>query len=412
MLRSIWAGRAPLSSWLSRRPLTAGLSASAASTTSTAPPYVQHVRIKLRRRWRNAAIGASVMYVCWSAYFSRVVVPPLADHIEEDGAPIFVPFPFTFKVVESRPYKGTDPEWQTYIRIAKDRELLLKIRNDLLETVRAAAEANPILTHRCGRQMKVRKHWLDLDFPYRPPPKVTRNGLMLTAEGLEYVEAEVDHVTMMRISRALWPEPVALSASSFVTTLLRQNVHNVARFFGFEPSENDPSAVFRSFAAKHDRTPQDLHALASELKRRLEDADAKDARARPGKKDAGVATDITGPLSPPQSPSSSSSPSPQDKDDPNRILNAKDLIPFESLRASIDDAWLDFKKKLAETWLPLRPQPPSGSVGVSGLVELQSPNSRIMIEVMAFWDPKTRKYDTPTMHMKLRSIRPRAQMPL
>lgn len=46
----------------------------------------------------------------------------------------------------------------------------------MLETVRVAAEANPILTHRCGRQMKVRKHWLDIDFPYRPPPKIMRNG--------------------------------------------------------------------------------------------------------------------------------------------------------------------------------------------------------------------------------------------
>ncbi|CAK7229986.1 hypothetical protein SBRCBS47491_007434 [Sporothrix bragantina] len=409
MLRSIWANRAPLASWLPRRPLTSGLSVSAATTTT---PFVQHVRIKSRRRWRNAVIGASVMYVCWSAYFSRVVVPPLADHIEDDGEPIFVPFPFTFKVVESRPYKGSDPEWQTYIRIAKDRELLMKIRNDMLETVRVAAEANPILTHRCGKQMKVRKHWLDLDFPYRPPPKITRNGLMLTAEGLDYVEAEVDPVTMMRISRALWPEPVALSASSFVTTLFRQNMHNVARYFGFEMSDNDPlSATSRSSVAG--RPPQDLHTLAAELKRRLEEAEADNkggARARSGKKDAGVqTTDMTGSLTPSPSPSPSS---PRDKDDPSRILNAKDLIPFESLRASIDDAWLEFKKKLAETWLPLRPQPPGGSVGVSGLVELQSPNSRIMIEVMAFWDPKTRKYDTPTMHMKLRSIRPRTQMPL
>ncbi|CAK7231031.1 hypothetical protein SCUCBS95973_007774 [Sporothrix curviconia] len=410
MLRSIWASRAPLASWLPRRSLTSGLSASAASAATTAPPFVQHVRIKARRRWRNVAIGASVMYVCWSAYFSRVVVPPLADHIEDDGEPIFVPFPFTFKVVESRPYKGTDPEWQTYIRIAKDRELLMKIRNDMLETVRTAAEANPILTMRCGKQMKVRKHWLDLDFPYRPPPKITRNGLMLTAEGLDYVEAEVDPVTMMRISRALWPEPVALSASSFVTTLFRQNMHNVARFFGFEPAENGPLGATGSSMAGHNRPPQDLHALAAELKRRLEEAEAKDTRARPGKKEVGVQTDMTGSLSPSPAPTPASSP--RDKDDPSRILNAKDLIPFESLRASIDDAWIEFKKKLAETWLPLRPQPPGGSVGVSGLVELQSPNSRIMIEVMAFWDPKTRKYDAPSLHMKLRSIRPRTQMPL
>ncbi|CAK7200638.1 hypothetical protein SEUCBS139899_003336 [Sporothrix eucalyptigena] len=400
MLRSIWAGRAPLASWLPRRPLTSGLSASAASAATTAPPFVQHVKIKTRRRLRNAAIGAGVMYVCWSVYFTRVVVPPIADHIDEDGAPIFVPFPFTFKVVESRPYKGTDPEWQTYIKIAKDRDLLMKIRNDMLETVRVAAEANPILTHRCGKQMKVRKHWLDLDFPYRPPPKITRNGLMLTSEGLDYVTAEVDPVTMMRISRALWPEPVALSASSFITTLFRENINNVSRYFGF--GGIGPADDVEPPRSTLGHNPQEVKAMAAEvMRRRLEEIEAENARERSDKKDTGV-------LTPPTPPTASTPAS----TDPDRIPTARDLIPFESVRASIDEAWIQFKKKLAETWLPLRPQPPGGSVGVSGLVELQSPNSRIMIEVMAFWDPKTRKYDAPTMHMKLRSIRPRTQMPL
>lgn len=131
MLRSIWASRAPLASWLSRGSLRSGLAASATSAAAhtPTPPFVQHVKIKTRRRLRNAAIGAGVMYVCWSAYFTRVVVPPIADHIEEDGAPIFFPFPFTSKVVESRPYKGSDPEWQAYIRISKDKDLLLKIKS-------------------------------------------------------------------------------------------------------------------------------------------------------------------------------------------------------------------------------------------------------------------------------------------
>ncbi len=362
------------------------------------------------------------MYVCWSAYLTRVVVPPIADHIEEgDGTPIFFPFPFTSKVVESRPYKGTDPEWQAYIRIAKDRDLLLKIRNDMLETVRVAAEANPILAHRCGRPIKVRKHWLDLDFPYRPPPKFMRDGLLLAADGsLEYVTTEVDPMTMMRISRALWPAPVALSASSFVSTLVRQNLQHVARFFGFETADGPLASSSPPGGHAAAAQAQKMSTLASTLKRRLEEAEPREQppkqgeAAAAGSAGAATAADTAGtlptttpPVTPSPSSSSSSSSSPDD-----RILNAKDLIPFESVRASIDDAWGDFKKKLAETWLPLRPQAPGGSVSVSGLVELQSPNSRIMIEVTAFWDPKTRKYDAPTMHMKLRSIRPRNQVPL
>lgn len=351
------------------------------------------------------------MYVCWSAYFTRVVLPPFADMIEDEEAqPIFFPLPFTFQVVESRPYKGTDPEWQAYIRIARDRELLMKIRNDMLDTVRAAAEANPILRHRCGKEMTVRKHWLDLDFPYRPPPKITRDGLLLNSEGLGYVTAEVDAVTMMRISRALWPEPVALSATSFVTTLCRQNMQNVARFFGFGEDEKSSRPAVRPIGAPP--PPEELAKLSAMLKRAVEDT-------KEGQKGD---TSATGLYPAPQQPRPQPEARPARPDktkttpgewqDLSGLMNAKDLIPFESVRTSIDAAWRAFRQKLSETWHPLRPQPPGGSVGVSGLVELQSKTSRVMIEVTAFWDPKTRKYDAPTMHMKLRSIRPRQQMPL
>ncbi|ERS96487.1 uncharacterized protein SPSK_01756 [Sporothrix schenckii 1099-18] len=436
MLRSLWASRAPLASWLPRRPLTAGLSRAAASPAAT--PSTFYVRIKSGRRWRNAAIGAGVIYMCWSAYFTRVVLPPFADMIDdEDAQPIFFPLPFTFQVVESRPYKGTDPEWQTYIRIARDRELLLKIRNDMLETVRAAAEANPVLRHRCGHGMTVRKHWLDVDFPYRPPPKITRDGLMLTADGLDYVTAEVDSVTMMRISRALWPEPVALSATSFVTTLARQNMQNVARFFGFgEEPKTSPSSKFAI------PPPEEMARLTEKLKRISDDINRDVSRAKrdgfgEGDKDRkgdkedkdlkgnGQAAPGTtpGPLtstgfdshSPPlrrPQPAGRPEKRPANWDELSDLLRARDMIPFQSVRASIDASWRAFRQKLSETWLPLRPQPPGGSVGVSGLVELQSPTSRIMIAVSAYWDPKTRKYDTQTMHLKLRSIRPLHQMPL
>ncbi|OAA62888.1 hypothetical protein SPI_04428 [Niveomyces insectorum RCEF 264] len=404
MLRALWAAGTPLASLAARR------------SSATAAPLVQHVRIKTRKRWRNAAIGAGVMYICWSAYFTRVVVPPIADHIDEGGKPLFIPFPFTFKVVPSRPFKATDPEWKEYIRIANDPQALAKIKNDILETVRAAAESNAILTRRCGSQMRIRRHWLDLDFPHRPPPKIMRNGLLLTSEGLDLVSMEVDSTTMLRVTRALWPAPVALSASSFIRTLVHQNVQTAARYFGFEMADPDPPP---------------LRSLASTLKRRLEEAEAAAAqnqsRTRSAKDNGGGGGDgnvaatgttgaaaVTGAASAAAAATAAPSPSPANDastDDSSRILNAKDLVPFDSLRSSIDVSWTAFRKKLAETWRPLRPQPPSGSVGVTGFVELVSPNSRITIEVVAFWDPKTRKYDAPTLQMKLRKLRVRAELP-
>lgn len=230
---------------------------------------------------------------------------------------------------------------------------------------------------------------------------------------------EVDPTTMMRISRALWPAPVAQSAPAFVSTLFRQNMQNVAKYFGYEVEEPAPlnslAAMLKKKleeaerrAAKHNGTSVD-----SSSSRRVTSASTSEAAAAAagtenaaGLPAANVTADGQQPATATATATASAS------EDANKPVNAKDMIPFNSLRPGIEDAWAEFKKKLSQTWLPLRPQPPGGCVGVSGLVELQSANSRIMIEVSAFWDPKTRKYDAQTMHMKLRSIRPRNQVPL
>lgn len=39
-----------------------------------------------------------------------------------------------------------------------------------------AAEKNPALTWKVGKDMKVRRYWMDIDFPYRAPPVYTRKG--------------------------------------------------------------------------------------------------------------------------------------------------------------------------------------------------------------------------------------------
>jgi hypothetical protein len=49
---------------------------------------------------------------------------------KEADEPLFIPFPGTTKKVEPRPYKGSDPEWQGYIKFAKDRELGAKVRSE------------------------------------------------------------------------------------------------------------------------------------------------------------------------------------------------------------------------------------------------------------------------------------------
>jgi len=47
---------------------------------------------------------------------------------EDAGGPLFIPFPGTTKKIEPKPYRGSDPEWQGFVKFSKDQELAKRIR--------------------------------------------------------------------------------------------------------------------------------------------------------------------------------------------------------------------------------------------------------------------------------------------
>jgi hypothetical protein len=53
------------------------------------------------------------------------------QELDEAAGSIFIPFPFTTKKVNAAPYSGEDPEWQMFIKIAKDADLKARIRSKL-----------------------------------------------------------------------------------------------------------------------------------------------------------------------------------------------------------------------------------------------------------------------------------------
>lgn len=97
---------------------------------------------------RYAAFTILVYYALWQIYMS-VVLDPLLDwaeaewdsmsekerqHMEEqaddeEDEPIFfLPFPFTTKQIAQPPYKGTDPEWQEFLKVNKDPQKQSEIK--------------------------------------------------------------------------------------------------------------------------------------------------------------------------------------------------------------------------------------------------------------------------------------------
>lgn len=47
---------------------------------------------------------------------------------EDDNDSFFLPFPGTIKQVQERPFRGSDPEWQEYVKFSKDAKLGKRVR--------------------------------------------------------------------------------------------------------------------------------------------------------------------------------------------------------------------------------------------------------------------------------------------
>jgi hypothetical protein len=94
---------------------------------------------------RNWLFTAFAFYICYEIY-DRVVLDKLGawldeevenmtdEELEEELAPLFIALPFTTEMEEPKPYKGTDPEWQDFMKVAHDKELKAKIIRGLTLT--------------------------------------------------------------------------------------------------------------------------------------------------------------------------------------------------------------------------------------------------------------------------------------
>lgn len=161
---------------------------------------------------RRAFDVCIVVYAC-SVFYAQIVLVPLDKAItkavkglpavEDDGKDavqsIFMPFPLTTKKIRPPPYSGRDPEWQAFIKLSKDKEANTSMRSalyrtplrrvcpgcradcsgarleDLAEIVRNEVGRSQ-LAQRLGSPIKVRRWWLDAEYPFGPPPEYRRSG--------------------------------------------------------------------------------------------------------------------------------------------------------------------------------------------------------------------------------------------
>ncbi|KAI0466610.1 hypothetical protein F4859DRAFT_496759 [Xylaria cf. heliscus] len=387
------------------------------------PEVVRIQRVKFRRKKRR--ISGTVLMWAGGAYILYVgltrVLNALVDEVDEEmteqerqefeetaDEPIFIPFPGFTQMVEPVPYRRTDPEWQAYVKVSQDPALLIAIRRALAEMARRAIIKHPIITKHIGsKDVKISKYWLDIQYPFKPPPTFVRQGLSLGGEdGIAWTKQPVDTTAVFWTRQALWPTAVSSSLWSFASALMTQNVMTIARFFGYE-TRTDSSATMR----------QTIERIQQQLRQSGKPSTVPPSLPSPQGRTGDGSTASSFP--PVDERAAGSTRTPETMGTGGGVDNAlptvpkaKDMYIIRSAQEHTSGPWDAFKKSLAKTWRHPQAYPPRGSMRVSGLVEVNTPHHIMTVDCLGWWDPQTKKFDQGTLVLSLRAIRPKVQSPL
>lgn len=341
---------------------------------------------------RQVALTTVAFVIGWQIY-SQVVLAPLGhaagkaleempdeDH-DEDSQPFFIPFPLTTQQLAPQPYRGNSPEWAEFVKFSKDQQAAKRVREDLAQFVLSQATRHPVLAMKCGKEMKLRRFWLDVDFPQMAPPEFVRSGLEITDDYIAWAQQPVDSLTVLRQRQALWPTAMAASTWTFTKIMIEDHVKRIANAFGL--STNPPPSL-EQVLAQH----------SQQMKNPIPSKDG------------------TQPSLPPALDSSKSSTKDKTSVDGEEGEMNQATKAMMSLQAHFIRPMMAFRAKFGQTWKPVKDFMPRGSILVTGLVEVDAPKAWLVFDVKAAWKPEEKEFDAQSMHIQLRRFQMKKQGPV
>ncbi|KAJ6013256.1 hypothetical protein N7540_007847 [Penicillium herquei] len=362
-------------------------------------PTVRHVRF--RRPWLRSFVSKCLLYgAAYQLWSSFVLVrldddshdtdiapeptptttglrrsPPGGEELlegeDELGAPLFVPLTWSW-LEEGELYAASDPEWQEFVQISKDREKLQKLRNDLAAIVLENASGQ--LTRVLGGPLSLSGFWLVHQFPNRAPPEYLRSGIEFNDDGVAWVTKPIDPEIGDRIQSFMKPVHMALAIKDAYLVLFNRQV---ARFTG-EPTQSPE--MFN--------LPRNVHIDHTMDQRQPE-------------------------LSPSIEELSTDRPPTEDQPlHPSLVISTLQRLPLPDLGPGSDLhlASLAFRMQLNHYQASIRRTPRRGTFYISGPVGVKGPNGFCRFEVRGEYDPSQSEWRT--VEMVLRDINLRKQRPL
>ncbi|KAL8971759.1 MAG: hypothetical protein Q9197_003112 [Variospora fuerteventurae] len=354
---------------------------------------VQHVKIKhpvrfrqlvntiflrsksvLTRRYR--LLGSTLRPLAYLGLTSIVLLWLLTDDEEEEHAPevrekrkgedsveddtIFIPLGFPYKLPR-RYYKGTDPEWQSFIQLSKDRKLCNFLKNQLAGLVGQIGSI-PSFQNALGENNKPRKFWIDIDFPQGPPPEYERKGLDIGEDHISWTTRPVHPLHYSTLQTALWPASLASSIWASQKTFASLQISKITNALAFHLSPEAPEA--------EKSNPPDLQLQKAAQQggpQKHDSTSESDADMPPGSSTFNKESD--------------ESLTKNGSSDRSRLLPITPTIP--DLGGDALSAVDAFKSTFARTWQPAQTPPERGTVMFSGLIELVGPKGIAVLDVRA-----------------------------
>jgi len=284
----------------------------------------------------------------------------------------FIPMTWSTKLPRTF-YKGTDPEWQEFLKVAKDAPRTKAIQDELVQVVYKGTQMHPGVTKNIGNEAKIGKYWLEITFPDAPPQEYERSGLEFGDGFIAWSQQKVSAEQQWRTDRAMWPQATAEGVWATIKVLSSIQYRRAKQALGWEDSGP--------------LTPEARFAHAMEVM-------AKQQQAAPGKR-VGPLSDPDGVSSPPTTATeavSGAHPRTQSEDRIPWTIN----IPLPSVSAiktqDLPIAMHVFQANLSKKWNPKTMEPPRGAFMVSGLVEVRGQRGRILFDVKSCYDPKQSKF--------------------
>lgn len=300
------------------------------------------------------------------------------EFAEEDNT--FIPMTWPTKLPRTF-YKGSDPEWQEFVKIAKDKPRHKKLQDELVAVVFNGAKQHPRVAMSIGKDLKVGRYWLEISFPDGPPQEYVRSGIEIGDDFIAWSPQKLSPENHFRLTRALWPKATFDGVYNTAMIFTGIQYRRLKQALGWE--EVNPASVEERFKVA------------------LEQMEAKKAgKGRGGSPVGGnpqpSPEGTPGSLVSVSSAANEAQSSPRASEDRSALpwMLSMPLPASEDLvnPTDVQIAKSVFVHSLMKNWNPKKMEPPRGSFVVQGLVEIKGSKGKIMFDVQSCYDPKESKF--------------------